>query len=636
MPEDVPTTTDLTAGYATFLAPPPPPPLAGTASYLPAALPPLYAAAATTTTDEAAGSAPLPTLQPRATPFAAAPAPAATPAAMAAPVAPSPPPPGVSRLYPELEELPDLRARVRRHVHTVLHCLPLPQTQAYREAMRRDASLVDTETDPLQFVRYCKYDILQGAKRLCLYWTERLKLFGPTRAFLPLTLTGTGALTDRDVATLRAGYPALIAVGGGSSSSSSSSPTETVLYVDRRRKIATTTTDQHLRAVFYCIAILAADPNSQLEGARVMYMALTPRDHKVDFALIRRGAVLLTTCFPIRSKVSLICVPLQKRPLFSQRLIDGMVLLMRQYLLMDFAICMPDTTTGGGKSENAADNSSSSIVDQLVALGFDLQYIPQSFGGHWSFDDYEQWFLDRQHIESEMYKDRLLKRTPNTTTTTPGAAAAYAHPTTTNLFPRNSTVTSSITGLISHGFMPSPSDAAAAAGGVPSAATMTESSFPLMTGTTRAAPLLGMHQVGTAPVATIGTAHFTVQQQGQLPFIPALEPQNSLHQTAMRSPEPPASVATAAAVNTTTKSTTKEEERLAKKRMSNLLSSRKARDRFTKQVQTLQEQQDQLRRAQERLRVEHVTLSRLCSQAEETVRNILQPDHAGVDDDTEE
>ncbi|KAL7579258.1 hypothetical protein ACA910_011417 [Epithemia clementina (nom. ined.)] len=86
-------------------------------------------------------------------------------------------------------QLPTLRDRVRGHVDTVIRCLPFDHSLAYLEAVEKDANLVNTETDPLQFIRYCDYDLLAGAKRLSLYWTERKKLFGPERAFLPLTLT---------------------------------------------------------------------------------------------------------------------------------------------------------------------------------------------------------------------------------------------------------------------------------------------------------------------------------------------------------------------------------------------------------------------------------------------------------------
>ena len=112
----------------------------------------------------------------------------------------------------ELSQLPELRARIRRHVHaTIQSCIPWEQRRAYTMAFQRNAHVVLTETDPLQFVRMGRYNLLAGAQRLCRYWTERVALFGPERAFLPLSLTGAGALTQEDVEqTLWAGFPALI------------------------------------------------------------------------------------------------------------------------------------------------------------------------------------------------------------------------------------------------------------------------------------------------------------------------------------------------------------------------------------------------------------------------------------------
>ena len=106
----------------------------------------------------------------------------------------APNPPSYNHVHPryvDISFLPELRERVRHHVDSVIRCLPEHETRAYTEAMALDAELVKTETDPIQFVRFCDYDLLARARRLCMYWTERKALFGAERAFLPLTLTGT-------------------------------------------------------------------------------------------------------------------------------------------------------------------------------------------------------------------------------------------------------------------------------------------------------------------------------------------------------------------------------------------------------------------------------------------------------------
>ena len=108
--------------------------------------------------------------------------------------------------------------------------------------MALDAELVKTETDPIQFVRFCDYDLLAGARRLCMYWTERKALFGAERAFLPLTLTGTGALTPDDLLSLRAGCPAFLP--------NTTTGMQCVL-LDPRKRILSVSIHSLLRGTFY-------------------------------------------------------------------------------------------------------------------------------------------------------------------------------------------------------------------------------------------------------------------------------------------------------------------------------------------------------------------------------------------------
>lgn len=76
----------------------------------------------------------------------------------------------------DLSPLPALRDHIRGQVDAVIRIrdrIAYPPNQAYLEAMYHDAKLVQTETDPLQFVRYCHYDLWAGAERLCLDRTRK-------------------------------------------------------------------------------------------------------------------------------------------------------------------------------------------------------------------------------------------------------------------------------------------------------------------------------------------------------------------------------------------------------------------------------------------------------------------------------
>jgi hypothetical protein len=102
--------------------------------------------------------------------------------------------------------------------------IPIEKKEAYLEAVEKAPHLFETDSDPLKFVRRCDYNIWAAAEHLCLYWKERKELF-EERAFLPLLVTGKGALTKDDIMSLQAGWPLLLP---------STTSGQRVLFGDRR------------------------------------------------------------------------------------------------------------------------------------------------------------------------------------------------------------------------------------------------------------------------------------------------------------------------------------------------------------------------------------------------------------------
>ena len=297
-------------------------------------------------------------------------------------------------VYPNehLSQLPELRARVRRHVDAVIRCMPPQQTQAYLEAMKRDCDLVQTETDPLVFVRFCKYDIWAGAKRLYLYWMERKKIFGPERAFLPLTLTGTGALTQEDLLTLRGGVPALLpdAITGH----------KCVLF-DRTKRISSVTIDSRLRCQFYLNKVFWENDLSQVDGVFMFFVSVTARS-KNDFPENEFRAVsrLARHVFPVRSKCHLLCIPHKKKHSLAGEILNTHKGLFQQYFQSIMGITVHVQT------------EPDQIRDELLALGLTMKGIPTLYGGDWKFEDFSDWCEERMKAENEQYKGRLLEDKP--------------------------------------------------------------------------------------------------------------------------------------------------------------------------------------------------------------------------------
>ena len=299
-------------------------------------------------------------------------------------------PAAAANVQDELSQLPRLRARVRHHVRGVIQCLSSSETQAYLEAVRVDADLVQKETDPLQFVRFCDYDLLAGTKRLCLYWTERKRLFGPDRAFLPLTLTGTGALTEQDLLTLRAGFPALLP---------DLSTGHKCFFFDRRKQVPNVTTENFLRSLFYIFKILAQEELSQVDGAHAFALAVTPRrKEKVEYDKVHPSASLVSKVFPVRLKIHLLSHPNQKRQSFAAEVMNGLSCSLRKY----FSAWM--------NIQLHVETEPNQLRDELLALGLPLSGIPLSVGGQWKYEDFAEWCEEQMLVEHETHKHRLLKK----------------------------------------------------------------------------------------------------------------------------------------------------------------------------------------------------------------------------------
>ena len=377
--------------------------------------------------------------------------------------------------------LPQLRDRIRGYVHDLIMKSHLEQQQsqrqsnepfssttttnlgataAYWQAWNHDRHLVQTETDPLQFVRFTQYDLWAAAQRLCLYWTERVEVFGADRAFLPLTLTGTGALTDDDLLTLHAGYPSLLP---------DTTTGRKCLLFDRRKLIPNVTTVEHrLRCLFYVQSILAQEEGTQLEGALALIVYVLPRGYQeFDLRAIRRMSHLCSTIFPVKLELHLISVvpprsgPRHKPYLVQQGMEKALNFLRSfypSYLLQDeeaeteqqpqtrepkdnssatastnnpASPNLPSQLPSQSTGSTAADGGQRPATQPRKWLYYHLhktkqeiyetlttshaltrEGIPFFWGGDWKYEHFFEWCLRRKQWEQEHHKDKLLKQAP--------------------------------------------------------------------------------------------------------------------------------------------------------------------------------------------------------------------------------
>jgi hypothetical protein len=86
-----------------------------------------------------------------------------------------------------------------------LKSIPFPEKEAYLIAVKEAPRLVQLESDPELFLEREDGDADKAAIRLSLYWTTRKETFGE-RAYLPMTITGDGAMDAFDIEVVRSGF----------------------------------------------------------------------------------------------------------------------------------------------------------------------------------------------------------------------------------------------------------------------------------------------------------------------------------------------------------------------------------------------------------------------------------------------
>ena len=170
--------------------------------------------------------------------------------------------------------------------------IPGARKKDYLDAKQRAPILIETEANPINFLRCEKSSVEAATNRMLLYWETRKKVFGETKAYQPLTLQG--AFCD-DHALIESGILSIMphdTFGRG------------VLFFDRIRAIPPLATRQAMvRVVFYFLQVMSEDPHMQRNGY-VVLMNFKGYDlyKHYDRILTKQSSVLMFECMPIKIK----------------------------------------------------------------------------------------------------------------------------------------------------------------------------------------------------------------------------------------------------------------------------------------------------------------------------------------------
>lgn len=179
---------------------------------------------------------------------------------------------------------PVIQQRALNHLKEVLEFISPDRKAAYLQALNECPHLVQTESDPLKFLRFEKYNSWSASERLVTYWRKRKEWFGD-RAFLPMDLSGNGALSEEDVNYIASGLELMMITTGN------------ILIYDRTLTSDTVDDAIRIRMRFF-FAQKLIDPCMQAgEGPRVVI-----RGFSINLARTRvnqETRLLIEHAFPI-------------------------------------------------------------------------------------------------------------------------------------------------------------------------------------------------------------------------------------------------------------------------------------------------------------------------------------------------
>jgi hypothetical protein len=99
-----------------------------------------------------------------------------------------------------------LGADAKSQLEQALQNISVDEKASYLKAVRVAPHLVETESDPIRFLRVDNGNASKAASRLCMYWKKRTQVFGE-RAFPSLRdCSGSGALDEAEIKILEQGF----------------------------------------------------------------------------------------------------------------------------------------------------------------------------------------------------------------------------------------------------------------------------------------------------------------------------------------------------------------------------------------------------------------------------------------------
>jgi len=201
-----------------------------------------------------------------------------------------------------IDETEELRSTKLSELAVALDKLPLENKVSYVEAQSKCPHLLDSDFH-LLFLRCERWNVELAVTRVTKYWDERVALFGPTKAFEPLTVAG--ALRDDHQAASLGIFNIL---PGCDADGRSVVWVDASAFPDKNSKEVTR--ESMCRFMWYAFHAALENENAQKHGVVTLFYNRNPmRLNQFDRKRTKLNVKSMKGCLPVRLKAIMLCQP---------------------------------------------------------------------------------------------------------------------------------------------------------------------------------------------------------------------------------------------------------------------------------------------------------------------------------------
>ena len=279
----------------------------------------------------------------------------------------------------------------------------------YDQAAEAAPDLVKTETPFIDFLRTEQHDPLRAAKRLVLYWKYRKQVFGD-RWLYRLNMTGSGALTDQDIAIFRTGFAVLLP-----------RPNQAPILLHDQSRLAHSLGEAAVRIAFYLFSTISPGDLelAQTSGMTLLFVVTSaPRPpwntDPTPWQMILSG-------LSVKFRQALVVQSVEEG---REHLIESLA--FQQARIFEFRAGIP--------TERIVSDTTQGTLALLQEKGIPSQYVPTSLGGQYHYHQFEEWVRVRVAVETnisevgrqEPMRQSVLPALPVAFLASPARAAALS------------------------------------------------------------------------------------------------------------------------------------------------------------------------------------------------------------------